>query len=124
MRKQLARLPRVTHLAKPFEYMLNHWRSLIRFLDGGPLCLSNTCTERPLRGVATGGRRWLHAVSDPGGQSAAAIYTPIIPKIDRIGIPAWIADVVRIADHPARRMDERLPWTWRKATTSPLKQAV
>jgi hypothetical protein len=27
---------------------------------------------------------------------------------------AWLADVLaRIADHPARKLDELLPWAWR-----------
>jgi len=29
---------------------------------------------------------------------------------------AWLADVLaRIASHPAARIDELLPWSWRKA---------
>jgi hypothetical protein len=32
--------------------------------------------------------------------------------------PAWLADVLaRIADHPIRRLDELLPWRWRKPAT-------
>jgi len=31
---------------------------------------------------------------------------------------AWLADVIsRIADHPARRLDQLLPWNWREAHT-------
>lgn len=32
-----------------------------------------------------------------------------------IGPQAWLADVLaRIAAHPAHRIDELLPWNWRK----------
>jgi transposase len=31
---------------------------------------------------------------------------------------AWLADVIaRIANHPAGRLDELLPWHWRKEPT-------
>jgi hypothetical protein len=37
-------------------------------------------------------------------------------KLNNIDPRAWLADVLaRIADHPARRLDELLPWNWRNA---------
>ena len=36
-------------------------------------------------------------------------------KLNDIDPRAWLADVMaRIADHPARRLDELLPWNWRE----------
>jgi hypothetical protein len=126
IRQHRARLPRDNDLAKAFDYMLNRWVPFTRFLDDGRICMSNNCAERSLRGVALGRKAWLFAGSDRGGQRAAAMYSLIVTaKMNRIDPQAWLADVLaRIADHPASRVDELLPWNWRKTTTSPLRQAA
>ena len=52
------------------------------------------------------------------GDRAAAIYTLIATaKLNGLDPQAWLADTLRrIADHPARRLDELLPWNWRAQT--------
>ena len=69
-----------------------------------------------MRSVALGRRSWLFAGSDRGGQRAAAIYSLIVTaKMNDVDPQAWLADVLaRIAEHPARRIDELLPWNWKK----------
>ena len=59
----------------------------------------------------------MFAGSDRGGERAAAAYTLIATaKLNDINPQAWLADVLaRIADHPASRLHELLPWHW-KAT--------
>jgi transposase len=38
-------------------------------------------------------------------------------KLNDVDPEAWLADVLRrIADHPALRLHELLPWNWRKPT--------
>ena len=58
--------------------------------------------------------------SDRGGQRAAFMYSLIVTaKLNDIDPQAWLADVLaRIADHPANRIDDLLPWNWtaRQAT--------
>jgi hypothetical protein len=46
--------------------------------------------------------------------SRATIYTLIqTAKLNDVDPQAWLADVLaRIADHPATRLDELLPWNW------------
>ncbi|CAN7663815.1 IS66 family transposase [Rhizobium sp. LjRoot258] len=126
IRDQRAKLSRDHDLAKAFDYMLNRWESFTRFLDDGRICLSNNCAERSLRGVALGRKAWLFAGSDRGGQRAAAMYSLIVTaKMNRIDPQAWLADVLaRIADHPANRIDELLPWNWTNTVTTPLPQAA
>ena len=54
--------------------------------------------------------------SDRGGQRAAIMYSLIgTAKLNEVDPQTWLADVLaRIADHPASRLDELLPWNWRK----------
>ncbi|MFB9949579.1 IS66 family transposase [Rhizobium puerariae] len=126
MREQRVKLPRDHDLAKAFDYMLNRWLSFTRFLDDGCICLSNNAAERSLRGVALGRKAWLFAGSDRGGQRAAAMYSLIVTaKMNRIDPQAWLADVLaRIADHPANRIDELLPWNWARNAMKTMPQAA
>src|SRR5213075_2291214 len=115
LREQRPKLSRGNDLAKAMDYMLKRWPAFTRFLDDGRICLSNNAAERALRGIALGRRAWLFAGSDRGGERAAAIYTLIgTAKLNGIDPQAWLADVLRrIADHPASRLHELLPWTAR-----------
>ena len=115
MRAERARLSRHAATAQAIDYMLTRWPAFTRFLDDGRICLSNNAAERALRGIALGRRSWLFAGADRGGERAAAMYTLIATaKLNDIAPQAWLADVLaRIADHPASRLHELLPWHWR-----------
>ena len=115
LREQRAKLSRGNDLAKAMDYMLKRWPAFTRFLDDGRTCLSNNAAERALRGIALGRKSWLFAGSDRGGQRAAAMYSLIVTaKMNDVDPQAWLADVLaRIAEHPAHRIDELLPWNWR-----------
>jgi transposase len=117
MREERPKLPRGSDVAKAMDYMLKRWPAFTRFLDDGRVCLSNNAAERGLRGIALGRKSWLFAGSDRGGQRAAAMYSLIVTaKMNDIDPQAWLADVLaRIAEHPAHRIDELLPWNWRRA---------
>jgi transposase len=62
-----------------------------------------------------GRRNWTFAGSDEGGRRAAAIHTLIATaKLNNIDPQVWLADVLaRLPDHPARRIHDPLPWSWR-----------
>jgi len=125
MREQRPKLSRGNDVAKAMDYMLKRWPAFTRFLDDGRICLSNNAAERALRGIALGRKSWLFAGSDRGGQRAAAIYSLIITaKMNDVDPQAWLADVLaRIAEHPARKLDELLPWNWQPRST-PQQQAA
>jgi len=118
LRGQLAKLSRGHDLAKAIQYMLKRWPAFTLFLDEGRVCMSNNAAERSLRGVALGRKSWLFCGSDRGGRRAAAMYSLIVTcRLNGVDPQAWLADVLsRIADFPAHRIDELLPWNWRRQT--------
>lgn len=117
MRGQRGRLSRHADLSKAMDYMLKRWEAFTRFLDDGRICLTNNAAERELRGIALGRKAWLFAGSDRGGERAAAMYSLIATaKLNGVDPRSWLADVLaRIADHPASRLHELLPWNWKRA---------
>lgn len=108
-------LTRAHDLAKAINYMLRRWPAFTRFLDDGRVCLSNNAAERALRGIALGRKSWLFCGSDRGGQRAAIMYSLIVTaKMNDVDPQAWLADVLaRIAEHPAQKIDDLLPWNWK-----------
>ena len=117
-----AKLSRHDDLAKAMDYMLTRWGAFTLFLEDGLVCLSNNAAERALRGITLGRKSWLFAGSDRGGQRAAIMYTLIgTAKMNSVDPQAWLADVLaRIADHPARQLQELLPWNWRAPKQAPI----
>ena len=117
MREQRARMSRHAEVGKAMDYMLTRWEAFSRFLTDGRICLTNNAAERELRGVALGRKAWMFAGSDRGGERAAAMYSLIATaKLNGVDPRAWLADVLaRIADHPASKPDELLPWNWKAA---------
>ena len=117
-----ANLPKDSDAAKAIDYMLNRWEAFAGFLGDGRICMSNNAAERAIRGVAVGRKAWLFFGSDRGGQRAAMMYSLFMTcRLNGVEEYAWLADVLaRIAEHPARRVSELLPWNW---TPLPAKAA-
>ena len=117
LREQRAKLSGQSKVAKAIAYSLTRWAALTRFLDDGRLCMSNNAAERAIRPLAVGRHNWTFAGSDEGGRRAAAIYTLIeTAKLNDVDPKAWLTDVLtRLQDHPAKRINELLPWNWKRA---------
>src|SRR4029079_13719179 len=97
-----------------FLHLGRRWSPLVVCFDDGRLALDNNPAERALRCVAIGRKNYLFAGSDAGGRRAASMSS-VIESAKRNGLNPqhYLADVLaRIADHPARRIDELLPWNW------------
>ena len=114
----LPQLSQRSDLAIAVRYALSRWTALSRYIVDGRLEIDNNAAERALRGVAVGRKNWLFAGSDAGGERAAAIYSLIeTAKLNGVDPEAWLRDTIaRIADHPARRIDELLPWNYARAS--------
>jgi transposase len=117
LRAQYERVSRKAEIGKAIAYALNHWTALTRFLEDGRICLSNNAAERALHGITVGRKNWTFAGSDRGGERAAAVYTLVETcKLNGVDPQAWLADVLaRLPDHPAKRIEELLPWHWKAA---------
>src|SRR5580692_8303301 len=120
MKRERAKLSRHNEVAKAMDYMLKRIDVFTRFLEDGRICLSNNAAERALRGIALGRKSWLFAGSDRGGDRAAVMLTLIqTARLNDVDPQAWLADVLaRINNHSALRVDELLPWNWRKPMPS------
>ena len=115
-REQRTRLSRSSGVIKPIDYMLKRWTGFARFVHDGRICLTNNAAERALRGFALGRKAWLFAGSDRGAERAAVMATLIMTaRLNDVDPKAWLADVLaRIADLPASRLHELLPWEWKR----------
>ncbi|MBK3397947.1 IS66 family transposase [Methylobacterium ajmalii] len=120
----LAQVPGRSDLAKGLRYMLARWPALMRAFDDRRLALDNNAAERALRCVAVGRKNYLFVGSELGAERAAAFYTLIeTAKMNGLDPEAYLRDVLtRIADHPAKRLADLLPWNW--MPTSEAEQAA
>ncbi|MCA7955850.1 IS66 family transposase [Burkholderia seminalis] len=108
----LATLSAKSDTTKAIQYALNRWQALIYYCSDGRAEIDNLIAERALRGVALGRRNYLFAGADSGGERAAAMYSLIgTARLNGLDPEAYLAYVLeRIADYPANRVDELLPW--------------
>jgi hypothetical protein len=109
--ESLGTVSRKSSLAEALRYSLPRWDALIRYTKDGRLDICNNAAERAIRPLALGRKNWTFAGSDAGGESAATIYTLIeTAKLNGLDPEAYLRHLIaRIADHPARRIDELLP---------------
>lgn len=107
-------LSRHNDLAKALDYALKRWAAFTQFLSDGRICLTSNAAEPALRGVVLGRKAWLLAGSDRSGERAAIMISLITTaKLNDVDPCAWLADVLAcIANHPASKLDDLLPWNW------------
>ena len=104
-------------LNKAAGYALDHWDGLTRFIDDGRVEIDSNTVERAIRPVCLTRKNSLFAGND-GGADAWAITASIIEtcKLNGVNPQAYITDVLTkiVAGHPNSRLDELLPWEWKK----------
>ena len=101
-------------MAKALGYVRNQRKALRQFLREGLAPIDNNACERSIRPIAIGRRNWLFAGSMRGGRAAAVVYTLIEScRLAGVDMVSYLADVlVRVATHPASKIDELLPENW------------
>jgi hypothetical protein len=84
------------------------------------MMLYNSWMENRIRPVALGRANWLFAGSLRAGQRAAVIMSLIqSAKLNGHDAYRYLKDVLeRLPTHPASRIDELLPHSWRPASTT------
>jgi transposase len=115
---QRRRLSGKAPLGKAFQYSLNRWDALTRYIEDGRLSIDNNLSERLLRGIAITRKNFLFVGSDRGGDRAAAIYTIVeSAKLNGLDPEAYLATVLdRMAHgHAINRLAELLPWNVKPA---------
>ena len=101
-------------MAKALGYVRNQRKALRQFLREGLAPIDNNACERSIRPIAIGRRNWLFAGSMRGGRATAVIYSLIeCCRLANVDMVSYLADVlVRVATHPAHKVDELLPANW------------
>jgi transposase len=118
LERELNRIPGRGKLAEAIRYALSRWEALCRFLEDGRVELDTNPVERAIRPVTLGRKNHLFAGSDGGGARWATVASLIETcKLNRVEPYAYMSDVLhRMVDgHPASRLDELLPWNWKRA---------
>lgn len=105
-------ISRKSSFAEALRYSLVRWDALTRYTTDGRLDICNNAAERSIRPLALGRKNWLFAGADSGGDRAAVIYTIIqTARLNGLDPEAYLRNLItRIADHPAKRIGELLPW--------------
>jgi transposase len=108
----LSTISRKSSLAEALRYSLSRWDALTRYTTDGRLDICNNAAERAIRPLALGRKNWMFAGADSGGERAAVMYTLIeTAKLNGLNPEAYLHTLIaRIADHPAKRIGELLPW--------------
>jgi transposase len=118
LRDELSRnaLPK-SGLGEALRYLHNQREALGRYLLDGRLKPDNNGAENQLRVVAVGRKNWLFAGSMEGARRAAVLYTMVQGcKLAGVDPFRYFKDVLlRLATHPASRIDELTPTGWAAA---------
>ena len=126
LRTQLPKLSAKSPLAKAINYALKRMPKARPYLDHGILELDNNTAERAIRPVTLGRKNFLFMGSEAGGDAAAIAYTLMETcKLNHVNPEAWLTWVLaKIQDHPARKIDELLPWNYQAMIDAQKAEAV
>ncbi len=98
-------------IGKAFNYTLNLWPRLKRYVDDGRFNIDNNLTENSIRPVALGRKNYLFAGSHEGAKNGAVIYSLLATcKINDIEPFEWLKEALEtIPDYPANQLHKLIP---------------
>jgi transposase len=107
-----------TATATAFDYSLNRWAALTRYLNDPALPIDNNHDEQQIRPWSTGRKNWLFAGTLQAGKRAAAITSLIqSAKLNGHDPYAYLKDVLtRLPTQRASEIDALLPHRWKPAS--------
>jgi len=105
-----------SRVGKAIRYPLNHWDTLIQFLEDPNLPLDNNMSERLLRVIALGRKNFLFVGNNGAGHNLAVLQSLVSScQINDVDPQAYLTDVlIRIQTHPQSQIDELLPHKWQQ----------
>jgi transposase len=98
-------------IGKAFNYTLNLWPRLKRYVDDGRFNIDNNLIENSIRPVALGRKNYLFAGSHEGAKNAAVIYSLLATcKLNNIEPFEWLKEALEtIPDYPANQLHKLIP---------------
>ena len=88
LKKRQAQTPPRGLLGKAINYTLNHWQSLLVFLEDGRIRLDNNLVENAIRPFVVGRKNWLFSGS-PAGADASSFYYSLIETAKANGLKPY-----------------------------------
>ncbi len=76
--KKKGKVPKQSHIAGAFNYLLNEYEFLTNYLLDGRLEIDNGFTERAIRKFAIGRNNWLFSDSEDGARASAQLYSFVV----------------------------------------------
>ena len=111
-----ARVSAKSRVGEKLGYFAGHWDGLILFLDDGRVEMDTNPVENAIRPLTLNRKNALFAGHDEGGRAWARIASLIeTAKMNGVEPFAWLTATLQAvaAGHPARRIDELLPWNFK-----------
>lgn len=98
-------------IGKAFNYTLNLWPRLKRYVEDGRFQIDNNLIENSIRPVALGRKNYLFAGSHDGARNAAVIYSLLATcKLNDIEPFGWLKNALEtIPDYPANQLHKLIP---------------
>ena len=77
LKENAIKIPPQSLLGKAFNYTLNQWPRLIKYLDNGLVRMDNNLIENAIRPFVIGRKNWLFNVTPEGARASASFYSLI-----------------------------------------------